>query len=260
MDSSKIRFKSHSLGDKLATVYSMENCGRQTGRQFEITGHELGQQICAIFDLQHVRYTEDESNSIVTTDMKTPAVSGIPYAPYIYRIMKHLEMLHDYQPDLATPLNTKVCHMRGNYTVCQFDSRFAAREGFLLKHTEIKRIIRNKIGRERMFLIGGKETQKYIPQCEYKLGDLDYLLELVVNAKRFVGVDSGIAHLAGMVGTPTEVCFLMPRTFIPSGWEASDEPNPLPIEFFTRSYKNVTVFKRGEPGSTSPGQKPSQKK
>jgi hypothetical protein len=245
MSSLKIKLKSGALGDKIATIYSMENCGRQTGQQFEITGHPDCQRICELLHLQHTRYTDNDAESILSIDLKVPAVEGVPYTPYIYRIMTYLELRHQYQPEKASPLMPHMRHMRGNYVVCQFDSRFAAREGFLLKHAEIRRIIRNRIRHdERMFLIGGQDTAQYVINYEYKLGDLEYLLELVFNAKRFLGVDSGIAHLSGVVGTPADICFIMPKTYHPVSWEETSEINPLPTEYFTRSYRNITSFSR----------------
>lgn len=52
--------------------------------------------------------------------------------------------------------------------------------------------------------IGGKDTQKNLPY-DYFLSDLKSIIEKLKKSKQFVGVDSGISHLCGVLGIPSNI-------------------------------------------------------
>ena len=52
--------------------------------------------------------------------------------------------------------------------------------------------------------IGGKDTKKDMP-FPYHLGDLETIISSMKSAAQFVGVDSGMSHVAGLLGVPSEI-------------------------------------------------------
>jgi len=266
----KINFVSkYGIGDKIATIFSMENCGRQTGEKFEICGDLVSKEICDLFELGFVEFTTDTSGSIVSVDVRgkksTDEYVKNGYIHYISRIKKYLEENHGYNSSLAVSLKP-VNYIRtvGDYVVCQFDSRFAKCHTFGLSNQEINRIIKNHIAHEeKIFAIGGEETELYLNDLNnydfcYKFGNFDYLLKIIMGCNRFVGVDSGMSHLAGVVGIPSEVYFLIPVWYARAGLNAVDgqnipeckiidgfnnDLNPSLVNYYS-SYKNSICYGR----------------
>jgi hypothetical protein len=52
--------------------------------------------------------------------------------------------------------------------------------------------------------IGGKNTIKNLP-FKYKTGNFEEIIKLLKTSKRFIGVDSGMSHVAGVLGLPSEI-------------------------------------------------------
>jgi hypothetical protein len=90
-----------------------------------------------------------------------------------------------------------------NVICCQFDSRshdppYAAFPERVLRILALGADIR---------VVGGVDTLRYLDDTRYtyELGDLPFLAARLRSCKMFIGCDSGLAHLAGVLGVPSVV-------------------------------------------------------
>lgn len=85
----------------------------------------------------------------------------------------------------------------------QFDSRSQNDNKKRLSRKESMYFLKSK-ARFRAVGIGGTDTKKELPY-EYQLGNLRWIINRMKSASQFVGVDSGMSHIAGALGVPSEI-------------------------------------------------------
>jgi hypothetical protein len=254
----KIRFDSiYGLGDQLATIYSLENFGRQKGQTSEVCGG-LSEDLVSLFNLNFVSFSRNKNYSIATVDVRSsPFISSYPkigYAHYIVRLINTLAE-SGYQHTIAEPLNLKNSKKQNLSSVLgQFDSRFAKRHEFDLTKEQIRLIIKRIVKKEKILILGGSETQPYCDN-EFFLGNIEQLTQIMVAAKKFVGVDSGMSHLAGVLGIESHVVLLLPYWYAKSNFNknakkelqninnTTTDMQPSLIEYY-KSYKKTTCYGR----------------
>ena len=87
----------------------------------------------------------------------------------------------------------------GDAVYAQLDTR----SGRPLTRAEMKRFIALAAMGRRVAVLGGPDTTQYLGDCyEYVLGDVGHLARMLLKCHHVIGVDSGIAHLAGYLGAP----------------------------------------------------------
>lgn len=88
---------------------------------------------------------------------------------------------------------------RNDEICCQFDSR-ASGDG---TPEMSRRLIRLLFGDREVTILGGPRTQRYLGDgYRYKIGSLAFVCERLAACSMFAGADSGLAHIAGVLGTP----------------------------------------------------------
>ncbi len=214
----KLRFEwPFGFGDQIATIYTLENCGRQTGSVFELCGGNI-EYIAPHFQLQYVKTTQDLTNSIHSIEIRSKQSSveykTEGYIHYVSRLMLYMQEHFDYNPLKSLPLNTKYVRTVGQENLCQFDSRFLKHNTHIdVTNEEIKIWIRKLSDNKNIRFIGGKDTKIYINNYIFELGDIDFIIQKLMSCKKFVGLDSGMSHLAGALGIPCETIVLVPNWF-----------------------------------------------
>jgi hypothetical protein len=82
--------------------------------------------------------------------------------------------------------------------LCQFDGRSAPRRFTI---DEIRKILSRLSEGRRVVVLGGPDTERYLgSDFEYRLGDLRFISTQLKNCRHFIGCDSGISHVAGVLG------------------------------------------------------------
>lgn len=62
---------------------------------------------------------------------------------------------------------------------------------------------------DKIAAIGGPNTKKYLgDDFEYRIGDVAYLTKELLGCKMFIGSDSGMSHLAGILGVSAKIVIL----------------------------------------------------
>lgn len=260
----KIIFKDrYGLGDILATIYCLENCGRQTNKYSVLCGSEAVEEAVGLFDLKYVKYTKDAEGAvhslIIRGDKSTAEYPQKGYIHYISRISKFLTENCNFNPaqcQSIPPINKNI--EKSNEVLVQFETNFARHNGFEIKKKEIDIAIKAFAKYKKISIIGGKNTPKYLgKKYNYKLGDLNYIKSQLLSCDFFLGADSGMAHLAGVLGVPSKVIILIPHWYCDGGLNRNDGQNITnPIQFkypakineslidYYRCYPNTKVYTR----------------
>lgn len=116
-----------------------------------------------------------------------------------------------------------------NICYFQFDSRSIYYGKRQLTYQETISSINRFKKNDKPMGIGGLETTKY-NNFEYKLGSLNDIAQNLVNSNQFVGIDSGISHLAGLLNVKSNI--ILTSTI-------KRNQNEL-IEFYKFLYPNTT--------------------
>lgn len=90
----------------------------------------------------------------------------------------------------------------------QFDSRSIHHGKRQLTTDEIEKTLNKFAGKSKKVAIGGLETKKYIDNYEYKLGNLQEITKFLLQSKQFIGIDSGLSHLAGLLKIPSNIILI----------------------------------------------------
>jgi hypothetical protein len=210
----KISFgdKHTSLGDVLATIYCFENLGRQTGEEFEIHGHCF-LNVLPLFDLQWLRYASRADGALDILDYLIP----IPHRPddchhWIVFLQEWLsaEFLCYDASSLRPLVPGFFCGgQQGDEVLVQFDGDAAMRKGRSLDVGEMRTAIRLWSESENISVLGGSNTTRYLgDHFRYQLGDVRFLITQMLRCKHFLGTDSGMSHLAGVLGVRSKVIIL----------------------------------------------------
>ena len=94
---------------------------------------------------------------------------------------------------------------RNHNVYFQFDSRSPRNHGKKpLTPTECRMILSQR-SRSNPIAIGGKDTRIYLGGYMYHLGDLFGISKNLLGCRKFIGVDSGMSHLAGTLGVKSEI-------------------------------------------------------
>jgi len=233
----KINFQSSSeIGDILATIYSLENYGLQSNNESSLCGNKVVEEIISLFNLLFVKYESKCTNSMKKSMIMKNSHN---YTHYICRIQQFLINL-GYDPSLTVPLKCEMQREKGENVLVQFDGRFSKRHGFQLPVEEMNEIIQKLAPSEKITLIGGPQTQPYLNNFLCKIGNLKFIRDEILKCKFFLGVDSGISHLAGVLGVESKVIILMPDRYNVTT-KSMNNKTIYTVKKYYQCYKNTTT-------------------
>lgn len=189
------------LGDKIVACIILWNLARKIGQEIEVCGDEVVSCLISDLNLEGLVAGEFDSKSLpselsIGEFFDFSKKCGLPF--FSSKIMKI-----DFNPafelkDIELP---KFDCLKKDLTLFQFDSRSTGDFKKNLSRLECNYMIK-KYARHRPVGIGGEDTRKKLPY-EYKLGNLQLIIKELMSARQFVGIDSGMSHLAGVLGVPS---------------------------------------------------------
>jgi hypothetical protein len=218
--------KHEHLGEVIDSLILIENLGLTQNKKIKVLGSSVVEEILELFEFEKINFTKSltgEKNSILRN-----AAAQIIWNEY-----------KKNQNKICLP-KSRLTFKKNNITIVQMDSRSAnnqiCNEGDRkkpLSKGEMKIAIK-KWAIEPWFAAGGVDTVDYLGlgKEKYKLGNIKFLTQTIGDCFLFVGACSGLAHLAGLLGTKSKVITL----FGHKGFSV----------FYKRMFHSVECFSRNE--------------
>lgn len=216
--------KTCGIGDVIFIMYCLENLGKQKNINFKLKVE--GEKVCEIckklnkhFEFKKVSINEKlniftinsvdlikEINNYSLKNKCNCKIGMYNGCFFISQFSKFLIENFNFDIKKSNPIKQKLkTNRKKELTLVQFDKRGVKKN---YSEKEIKEILKYK----NYFYIGGKESKEYyikiytkIEESKYLLGDLSYLIEKMNRCKEFIGADSGMSHLAGIIGIKSTV-------------------------------------------------------
>ena len=186
------------LGDTLSVLTGLDNYCRlhRNGRKMEVCT-PLGPQLAELFGFPNLVCLEQAAGG-ESLDGQFGACSWREDWPS--RFYNKLCRDSGLTPLQVRMPDSKLGAWRGGSAVyAQLDTR----SGSPLTAAEMKRFVALASMRRRITVLGGPDTGKYLGDCyEYSLGNVGHLARMLLECHHMIGVDSGVAHLAGYLGAP----------------------------------------------------------
>lgn len=199
----EIALKRHArLGDGIGVLTAIEcYCEANGIASVVVDGGPAFVDIAKVFEFRHVVTKEAGPDAFNADDLFAQASWHEPWAKRIVRRLR--AHFGGEDAEVARPrVRISASEItKEDVVLGQFDTRSAAP----LAPREIGAVIQGVSGGRPFALIGGPDTRPYFPGVEYRLGDLEFIVRQLLACRCFVGVDSGIAHLAGTLGVPAYV-------------------------------------------------------
>lgn len=238
-----IAIKEHThLGDVITTLILAHNRAIKNNWIIKIYGPSFIKILFDMFDFRNLNYIHNE--------LKLPAnCSFIELIPFkgcellksgkvIEPFLKdkhcfHLKSKKDAEPITKIILpKTKLKETNKENICCfQFDSRSTYYGKRQLTYQEIINSINKFKKNDKPIGVGGKETTKY-NAFDYRLGFLNDIGQTLINSNQFVGTDSGISHLAGLLNVKSNI--ILTATIERRKKELT--------EFYNMFYPNTTCY------------------
>jgi hypothetical protein len=193
------------LGDSLGMLLACENFGRENRCRVVVRETPLFRDIGNLFVFSWI-----EVSAEAKADDESPWIHIHPFGynfeelGWIQGICLALQKSLggrvpseiEYPPHCVHPLPDPEA-----VTLVQFDGR----SGGQWQRSTLRRFLRLYEGK-RIAVLGGPDTLPYLGEyLEYRVGDLAFIASQLLSCERFVGADSGIAHLACILGLEIEI-------------------------------------------------------
>jgi FkbM family methyltransferase len=191
----------NKLGDSISVLIGLENVAMSRNTRFRLRHKPVYEELIAEFDFDHIDLVDESHDGFLQVDhlfatsswhqawiarFGRAACSAFGYGTFDLHKMPGLRAPREVTPD-------------DSLVLFQLDSRAV---GFL-GETAATRVV-DFFARQRGFtpvVIGGPDTPRYLGDTiEYRIGAMPSLVDQLRACRFFVGVDSGIAHLAGILG------------------------------------------------------------
>lgn len=205
------------LGDVLVTLNLLYNRARVLDKEFDVFGPPWIAELFEIFDYCWLRYSGDykldkEMNAsflYLMPEIKQGAIAGNKAQSKFLnaRFCSLSDNRHLVYKEFQLPKSRLFPTKKENVTYFQFDARSLqdVLNKIPMNKEEMEKTIKKlKFPESEAVGIGGKETKIYI-DYPFHLGNLKEISQNLCNCKKFVGVDSGMSHLAGTLKVPTDI-------------------------------------------------------
>lgn len=211
----------------MATLYCLENLGRQTKQKFELNLNKW-EDVYQQFDFEYVRQTHGYCPALI--DVVKAKSSMPPCKNYLihsslaaaqHLVDRHFVSLltcyfrdeYGYNAAESYPLNPIIKTYDKTGVLVQFDGRTIKRQGRdVCKNTKRNIIEFHANGRE-WACIGGYDTSFYFgDDVKYLRLSIGEIIAELQRCELFVGCDSGMSHVAGALGVPSAI-YIMGECF-----------------------------------------------
>ena len=206
------------LGDALSVLTGLDNWCRymESKRRVTVCSLPVAKDIMDLFQFQYLDYDPQEGNAECLDSMfgacswredwpsrffkhlcRSVVITHSPYGN------KPAGLTPGWQiPNVTMPESRVGAWRRGTTAYAQLDTR----SGKPLTRTEMKRMVAIAAFGQRVAVLGGPDTSHYLGDChEYVLGNVGVLATALLDCHHFIGVDSGVGHLAGHLKVPSYV-------------------------------------------------------
>ena len=218
------------LGDVVATIYALENLGRQRGIRFGVNFDQVFDP-SEPFLLDYV-FKSNKGLDLIgmiakQDDRDDECQRGLFFGKFfISSMLNFMVKTFGYQPFDAVPIKTKATTVASDVVFAQMDGKcckFQCRDISIRQKKNIASRFKD------VRLLGGLETEQYLgPDFFYDKGDFLRVSEMMSSARMFIGTDSGMSHLAGCLGVRS-------RIYIPGNIKSLKN-------YYTSSYKNCCII------------------
>ena len=230
------------LGDTMAILASLHSLNVETGKAFTVHGPAYVQTLLDLFDMPGVAYAGLSPDGL---KMTTPIARLLPghirwtedrghCCAFLAGLLFRTDSPPDCRPNKITLPTLKMPLPPKERHVCfQFDSRSTHAQKPPLTADDARNLLA-RFGGENNVGVGGHETTPYLPEYEFRLGDLRHLTRNMLACQKFVGADSGMSHLAGFCRTRGDVIIM--------------HSNPTCVRelvaFYNMAYPSLTIHTR----------------
>jgi len=196
---SHIPFYAH-LGDKIASCVILNSLARQAGRTIKVGACADLRDIIEVLRLEALEFDNQARGSgfeYSIGELTGVTDSDIPF-------LSNRVINTDFKIDVRTSPDSHYKRKEWDeVTLFQFDSRSQNEKKRGLTRSQSMWFLKRN-SRFRPVGVGGTDTKKCLPY-EYRLGDLHAIAAEMCRAGQFVGVDSGMSHIAGVMGVPSRI-------------------------------------------------------
>lgn len=216
------------FGDVLATYYCLENLGRQKKLHFNLKVKDERIELFNQFHFQFIHLTNSNSISfidLVKSENGNPpcdnlllhnSLATIPHLVNrhaISLISCYLTDKYGYNHTQAYPLIPKNTIKKEKLILTQFDGRTTARQNRDIPNYAKLALIKHHAREKEWACIGGKDTPNYFgDKIKYIRLNIQGLISHMQMCEMFIGCDSGMSHLAGVLGVPAKI-YIMGQCF-----------------------------------------------
>lgn len=215
--SKSFKLQGFGFGDLCATLYSLENVGRQNNIHFELQIDEAKWlEVFNQFNLDYLTIakhaTVDITQTILSTTSNMQCSRPISHRQglynkqhYITLLLEYLQCHYNYIKEKSSPLSTQANKFKQNIVYVQFDGRTAVRQNKDISVQKKINIVNQYASNWQC--LGGLDSH------DYGLGpvltkDIKGIIHNLHSCKFFIGCDSGLSHLAGALGIPSKIFIL----------------------------------------------------
>jgi hypothetical protein len=203
-DYSKVyHFKLHDrLGDALSIVCGFENYCKDNGvKTIMISGPKIFRDVIDLFNIEHVKYINERGSKNIDY-LYTLASWNLPWMKRFNDVLVNLYGGNGCRDDVVLRLKDNKKVNKKDIVYCQFDTGSSNRE--LIKNS--RKILDIFSKEKNVVVLGGPTTPDYMGNdFIYERGDLSFLIDKLLACKLFIGCDSGIGHLAGILGVKSVI-------------------------------------------------------
>lgn len=182
------------LGDSLFLLNLMYN----HDSEFFVSGPDHVKEILDVFDYRNIVYEEPVETGTTIATIENLIQNWVPEFTWERKDLKCTGKIK------LPPIKIRTQKMA--YGCFQFDSR-SFNDDFKKRFTrqECKTCIRKFSRSNELFGVGGKDTIPYLQDYKFKTGDLNYISQTIICSGQFIGVDSGMSHLAGTAQIDSDI-------------------------------------------------------
>lgn len=237
--SKKSFFNKYGLGDLISIAYCLENLGNQKNILFKIKTdadfEKIYTTIFSYFNFKNIKFSTETNRDIdiiekirnFSKNKKCKCKNGLFNGCFfICCLSKFLIEKYKFDPNKSNPIETPNKFDK-KLILIQFDKKSNHLKNTKYSEAEIKSLLKNK---SDYYCIGGKDTTNYLKNANYMLGDLSFIIDKMTKCKEFIGIDSGMSHLAGMLGIDSTIYLKNDLGCI--------------YEYYSNSYKNCKILNK----------------
>lgn len=230
------------LGDTITILILAQNRALKNNWIINVSGPPLTKALFEIFNFKNLHYMEgdimQQNNCSIINLMPFQDFgplrknkANVPFLRLNQFELRNKE--HDAEPITKIILPTLKIKQTNKENICcfQFDSRSIHHGKRQLTYQETINTINKFKKNDKPIGIGGKETIKY-NNFDYRLGFLNEIAQNLINSNQFIGIDSGISHLAGALKVKSNI--ILTATIKKHQEEL--------IEFYKLFYPNTTCY------------------